>query len=48
VASLSRPDGNLTGVTYLSAVLATKQFKLLHELLPNAAMIAVKFSVLAA
>jgi putative tryptophan/tyrosine transport system substrate-binding protein len=32
VASLSRPGGNVTGITFLSSVLVTKQFDLLHEL----------------
>ncbi len=41
VASLSRPGGNVTGVTFLVATLAAKQLGLLHELLPRAARIAV-------
>ena len=41
VASLSRPGGNVTGVTFLVATLAAKQLGLLHELLPGAARIAV-------
>jgi putative tryptophan/tyrosine transport system substrate-binding protein len=39
VASLSRPGGNITGVAILTAALLAKQFELLHELLPNAAVI---------
>ena len=41
VASLNRPGGNVTGVTFLIATLAAKQLGLLHELLPNATRIAV-------
>jgi putative ABC transport system substrate-binding protein len=36
VASLSRPGGNLTGVTSLNAAIVTKQLGLLHELVPRA------------
>jgi putative tryptophan/tyrosine transport system substrate-binding protein len=41
VNSLSRPDGNLTGVNLYSAELITKQLDLLHELLPQAGNVAV-------
>jgi putative ABC transport system substrate-binding protein len=41
VASLNRPGGNVTGVSFLSAELGAKQLGLLHELLPGAARIAV-------
>jgi len=41
VASLNRPGGNVTGVSFLVATLAAKQLGLLHELLPGAARIAV-------
>jgi putative tryptophan/tyrosine transport system substrate-binding protein len=41
VASLHRPGGNVTGVTNFVAVLAAKQFELLHELVPNASVIGV-------
>jgi putative ABC transport system substrate-binding protein len=39
VASLARPEGNLTGVTFLGASLVAKQFELLHETVPKAAAI---------
>jgi ABC-type uncharacterized transport system substrate-binding protein len=41
VASLSRPGGNLTGVSMLAAEMAAKRLQLLGELVPNAAVIAV-------
>jgi putative ABC transport system substrate-binding protein len=41
VASINRPGGNVTGVTFLLATLAAKQLGLLHELRPTAARIAV-------
>jgi ABC-type uncharacterized transport system substrate-binding protein len=40
VASLNRPGGNATGVSYLLNMMVTKQFELLHELIPKAAAIA--------
>src|SRR5262249_54236066 len=41
VASLARPDGNLTGVNFLTAELTAKRLELLRELVPSAARIAV-------
>jgi putative ABC transport system substrate-binding protein len=40
VASLSRPGGNLTGATNLSTELGPKRLELLHEVVPNAPVIA--------
>jgi putative ABC transport system substrate-binding protein len=39
VASLSRPGANVTGTTFLSAQLTSKQLQLLHELRPDAARV---------
>ena len=41
VASLSRPAGNITGVTQLNVEVASKRLELLHELLPAATVIAL-------
>ena len=40
-ASLSRPGGNITGVSLMEAELAGKRLDLLHELLPTAAVTAL-------
>jgi len=41
VASLSRPGGNMTGVTSLNVELVPKQLELLHELVPTASVMAL-------
>jgi putative ABC transport system substrate-binding protein len=41
VASLNRPGGNVTGVSFISSELAPKQLGLLRELAPGSARIAV-------
>ncbi len=41
VASLSRPGGNVTGVTQLNVEVAPKRLELLHELLPTASVMAL-------
>jgi putative ABC transport system substrate-binding protein len=41
VPSLSRPGGNVTGVTFVSATLGAKRLELLRALVPNAETIAV-------
>ena len=41
VASLSRPEGNVTGVSFAARALAPKRLELIRELLPKATIIAV-------
>src|SRR5438477_5790683 len=40
VASLSRPGGNITGVTNIAISLNAKRLQILHEVLPDASSIA--------
>src|SRR5207253_1854893 len=40
VASLGRPGGNVTGLSNLNELVASKRLEMLHELLPTAASIA--------
>jgi len=41
VASLSRPGGNITGITQLAEEVSPKRIELLHELLPRARSMAL-------
>ena len=41
VSSLNRPDGNMTGVSFMLNILAAKRIALLHELVPGAAAIGL-------
>jgi ABC-type uncharacterized transport system substrate-binding protein len=44
VASLARPGGNITGVTFVSSDLAAKRLQFLHELAPQLARVAVMWN----
>ena len=41
VASMNRPEGNLTGLTTLNVVLAPKRLELLHEFIPTTSVVAI-------
>ena len=41
VASLNRPDGNITGVSFFTTTLEPKRLELLQEVTPNVAVIAM-------
>jgi ABC-type uncharacterized transport system substrate-binding protein len=41
VASINRPGGNVTGMSFLTSLLVSKQFDLLHELAPATKAIGV-------
>ena len=41
VGSINRPEGNVTGVVFTTGELTAKRLGLLHELVPNAAVIGV-------
>ena len=40
-ASLNRPEGNITGVSFINTDLGAKRLELLHEVAPTASVIAV-------
>jgi putative ABC transport system substrate-binding protein len=44
VASLNRPGGNVTGVTFIANQLGPKRVEILHELLPKAGTVGLLFN----
>jgi putative ABC transport system substrate-binding protein len=44
VASLNRPGGNVTGVTFIANQLGPKRVEILHELLPKAGIVGLLFN----
>jgi ABC-type uncharacterized transport system substrate-binding protein len=41
VSNLSRPGGNVTGLTFLEETVVSKHFQIIHELVPKTAVIAM-------
>jgi putative ABC transport system substrate-binding protein len=41
VASLNRPEGNVTGISMIGATLEAKRLELLHEMMPQASVLGV-------